>query len=1096
MLGKRFGVICGTIVVLGVMSAPVLAQQERSPAWAGDKLLGAEVSGALWTADGRSIQATLEMRVEGGPCFNNEDCVNVEVWVTDPIAPDQEINGAQFFIRYADTCVYLGARTQGPAFNVWDVTVDEVVVVAGTNGFSELHYAVNRFFDLPQGETLIATIPVCPVDGITTCTPDLRFIPSAPGFLHTKVSVPQGDGAFEYPDELALNPDVGQTLGISFDLEDPVITCPPDDTVEAEFPFDCEGIGCAAYVDPGFATATDGGVPIDPSEITWTRSDGKTSLTDPYCVGDTTITWCVEDACGNEACCDQIITVVDTVPPEIVCPPDITTNADANTCGVYLDPGWAECTDSCPCFISPCRDDGLLGLDDLYPVGTTCIEWRAWDGNNFVSCTQCVTVVDDTDPWFGDFPVDITADAGANCTAEVCWDEPVCDDNCPGCTVWCDHGAPGNPCDTFNIGTNSVCCTVTDASSNSVTECFNVFVVDDIPPELHLPGNITTDADMNTCGADVCPPPATCTDNCGCSVDCVRGDGGDVCGWYGVGTTTITCTATDESSNSVEGSYTVTVQDVQDPWFSDFPNDITTKAGEDCNAYVCWDEPVCDDNCPGCTVDCNSCGVFEIGTNSVCCTATDASNNSVTKCFKVVVEDHMGPDVTCPDDVNTNNEPSECYASPDLGTPGCSDNCDDPDDCSTNCFAVRDDGLDVDAPYPVGETTVTWCCTDDVLNETCCEQTVVVVDNEDPDCTAPPDLHVYAGLGDCCVYVDVDPDGVAACADNCCVDCPPIPIRHDSLSITDCFSHGVTIIDWICMDNDGNQSSCSQTITVEHGFWVNVELRGGADGFYVAGDRPITFELFDCQGDGAPVLVLCQDMYFDAWGTTGDVFIEVDPQEYPEVCGVEFTCLTTRNTYHTLRRTIEVPDGWDWSADVFEFTLANDKELIPGNLDDNCVIDVADFGILVSLYPGTSVPPAYCGLVGYNADINGNGEIDVAVGDPQAILLNFWAIAEMNCCSYDDDGNPGTDWSLCDPGRVTASASVTVEKLRGMGVVQPERIDFNGNGLFDLADVAAFMAGTRPDAPTAGNKAKAKKIELELRREAVRKGVLESKLRD
>jgi hypothetical protein len=87
------------------------------------------------------------------------------------------------------------------------------------------------------------------------------------------------------------------------DNEDPVVSAPADISVNAD-----AGL-CTASINPGMASATDNcdGSPT----ITWTRSDGAGSLTDPYDSADSpiTITWQAEDDCGNTHTMPQVITV-------------------------------------------------------------------------------------------------------------------------------------------------------------------------------------------------------------------------------------------------------------------------------------------------------------------------------------------------------------------------------------------------------------------------------------------------------------------------------------------------------------------------------------------------------------------------------------------------------------------------------------------------------------------------------------------------------------------------------------------------------------------------------------------------------------------
>ncbi|MDP3913344.1 MAG: HYR domain-containing protein [Bacteroidota bacterium] len=83
----------------------------------------------------------------------------------------------------------------------------------------------------------------------------------------------------------------------------PVITCP------VIIPQTADAGKCFAVVNIVPATAT----PAD-AVITWVRSDGLLSLTDPYPVGVTTIIWTATNDSGSDEC-TQTITVTDNQPP-------------------------------------------------------------------------------------------------------------------------------------------------------------------------------------------------------------------------------------------------------------------------------------------------------------------------------------------------------------------------------------------------------------------------------------------------------------------------------------------------------------------------------------------------------------------------------------------------------------------------------------------------------------------------------------------------------------------------------------------------------------------------------------------------------------
>jgi predicted phage tail protein len=81
-------------------------------------------------------------------------------------------------------------------------------------------------------------------------------------------------------------------------------------------------------------------------------------------------------------------------------------------------------------------------------------------------------------------------------------------------------------------------------------------------------------------------------------------------------------------------SFTVTVNDTTKPTIT-CPANITTNA---CTAVVTF-APTVTDNCPGVTYSCTpaSGSTFAQGTNTVTCTATDASGNTASASFKVMV---------------------------------------------------------------------------------------------------------------------------------------------------------------------------------------------------------------------------------------------------------------------------------------------------------------------------------------------------------------------------------------------------------------------------------------------------------------------------
>ncbi len=115
---------------------------------------------------------------------------------------------------------------------------------------------------------------------------------------------------------------------------------------------------------------------------------------------------------------------------------------------------------------------------------------------------------------------------------------------------------------------------------------------------------------------------------------------------FALGSTTITCTATDAHDNTASGTFTVTVQDTTPPALT-LPADITTAATSASGAVVTYAVSATDpDNLASTlTISCTpaSGSTFTTGATTVNCKATDPFGNSSTGSFQVnVVDFSMG----------------------------------------------------------------------------------------------------------------------------------------------------------------------------------------------------------------------------------------------------------------------------------------------------------------------------------------------------------------------------------------------------------------------------------------------------------------------
>jgi uncharacterized repeat protein (TIGR01451 family) len=156
-----------------------------------------------------------------------------------------------------------------------------------------------------------------------------------------------------------------------WDTIPPTIVCPRDTT------FECSAIG-----DAGTPTASDNCDPV--LEVT-----SRDRIVPGACPGSYVIerSWTATDDCLNTATCVQRITIVDTVPPTIVCAPDSRIGC---TDPLVFPPPTA--TDAC----NPSPVVTVVSTDTTAVPGTGEIEytrvWLASDGcGNLASCTQRIT---------------------------------------------------------------------------------------------------------------------------------------------------------------------------------------------------------------------------------------------------------------------------------------------------------------------------------------------------------------------------------------------------------------------------------------------------------------------------------------------------------------------------------------------------------------------------------------------------------------------------------------------------------------------------------------------------------------------------------
>lgn len=336
--------------------------------------------------------------------------------------------------------------------------------------------------------------------------------------------------------------------------------------------------------------------------------------------------------------------------------------------------------------------------------------------------------------------------------------------------------------------------TATDAANNSVSASQTITVSDTTKPTLTVPSDITMNAANGQCSATATFQ-ASATDNCSNDVTITYSQNSGTT--FPVGTTTVTVTATDECNNATTGTFDVTVVDNQKPIVG-APADRNVNADNGtCSATgVSLGSPAVFDNCGIASVTNNAPASYSVGTTTVTWTITDIHGNSTTVDQNVTVTDNQDPTITCPADVTVNADSGQCTATNvNLGTPTTADNC--------GVEAVTNNAP---ATYAVGTTTITWTVTDYHGNTNTCDQTVTVVDNQNP-IVATQNQTIYLDASGAASISTGDINNGST--DNCGID--SMSLDKTAFGCSDVGSNTVTLT---VTDIHSNSATGTATVTV------------------------------------------------------------------------------------------------------------------------------------------------------------------------------------------------------------------------------------------------------------------------------------------
>ena len=509
-------------------------------------------------------------------------------------------------------------------------------------------------------------------------------------------------------------------------------------------------------------------------------------------LGSQTATCNYDDAGGLNAKASATYSIVDTRKPLVTVDAPAPTEATGALTPVTFAASAYDAVDgSRPVTCTTASGSGYAS-DDSFPVGTTVLTCSATDkaGNTGISDPFDVVVTDTTPPEVST-PANVVV---GNDAATVSYPNATATDLVDGVVPATCTPSSGTK---FAPGTTTVTCSATDKAGNAGASTFTVEVQDVTKPIVTVPADTTVEA-TSANGAAVTYDAATAEDDVDGSLTptCSKASGSI----FPLGTTEITCSATDKAGNVGDSSFTVIVEDTTAPAVT-VPASIAKEATSAAGATATYSASASDKVDGSITATCEpaSGSTFALGSTTVICSATDSAGNTGTDSFTVTVSDTTAPIVNVPaGEVAEATGPSGARVG--YGDVSAADIVDGP--LNPSCSQASD------TVFPLGRTEVTCTAIDAAGNKGIGSFTVEVADTTAPEVRAPANLVVgnTSSTGaDNVVYTGARADDVVSGS---------VPATCTPASGST-FALGITTVTCTAEDAAGNAGSATFTIEVQ-----------------------------------------------------------------------------------------------------------------------------------------------------------------------------------------------------------------------------------------------------------------------------------------
>lgn len=495
--------------------------------------------------------------------------------------------------------------------------------------------------------------------------------------------------------------------------------------------------------------------------------------------------WTAHDACMNETTCIQRIVVIDTIPPQIQCPPALTLNCPADTAVVQQ-----------PAAMDACGNVTMTYRDSI--VNGTCPQeftlYRIWTAKdacmNSASCIERIDVIDTMSPFItcpADVIIHCPADTSASTTGQA-----SAIDACSAVNVtYVDSVASGVCPSQFTVYREW---TASDGCGNESTCTQQISVVDSLPPVIQCPADMTLHCPADTSAANT--GVLVAFDECS-GVTIVYQDSvviGNCPQTFDIFRTWI---ATDNCMNDSQCVQRITVIDTVPPQMQ-CPPAVTLTCLDDTTAL---NVPTATDACGDAVVARRDSIVAGACPQEMTIyriwTATDACLNR-TSCIEIIsIVDEDAPMITCPQDMTL-----DCPADTSVQQTGLAMT---QDACGLTQLTYTDSVVAGSCPQEYQLFRI-WVAEDACGNDTSCTQVISIIDQDPPDITCPMDITL-----DCMADTSVQQIGMATALDACGMS----SVTYiDSIITGNCIGNYTINRVWRAVDLCSNDTTCTQVLTV------------------------------------------------------------------------------------------------------------------------------------------------------------------------------------------------------------------------------------------------------------------------------------------